>query len=1060
MKNISLLLLTGFFLCVAQTSFSQAICGFDAIHAKKMKEDPVYRKNIQAGEAFIREYIRSHPRETQTPHTYIQGSKAGTPATTGNPAPLGTPVPLGTALYTIPVVVHVVHTGGVIGTLYNPTDARITGAIAYLNAVYNGSYPGIQGVGDIQIQFVLAKRDPNCNPTNGINRVDGSSISNYVSGGVQAQTGIGTPDINVKNFIRWDPSQYYNIWVVNKIDGNDGTFGSFVAGFAAFAGGMPSNDGTVMLATQMMTGQKTLPHEIGHAFNLYHPFEGSADSTNCPANTDCNADGDQVCDTDPISFHYSAAGGVNFKCRTGQLNPCTGTLYDSLTESNFMNYSFCYTLFTIGQKARMLASAASAGRLSLSTSLGGTAPNAGGSPCSPKIDFEFTDDQETESTAATNACRNYKDYNYNMVIGNTPSATATATLSVTSGTAVRGVDFDLTTNGSFAAPSNTLTFPGGSTAAQPFTVRVYDDVSVNGKRNAVLGFNVNSGAGNAVAGDGRASFNIIMNDNDLAPTGQHSATASIGNFAGFILPGTLDASITRRKTQFIYYASELTAAGVTAGNITALSLNIDKHSAAGFVYHGVTIKMGQTAQTTLFNGSFLNESGFTTVFTNNFTPVNGWNNFTFSTPFVWNGTSSVVVELCYDNGVTTDAADNVLEYSDGTGNTNYTFLYENGNSCTNFGSASPFQGNKPLIQFTYTDPGNSIQTVVNSSEQEYLGPNTDLYFYDQSNHKLMARIHNLSSFDYGCTQVVIDRAGTASTPFWNNNTVNYLMDKTFHVLPTTNNPTGSYDITFYYTQAEIDGWQTATTQSLGNIQLVKTTNAISATTPAAPAGGGTVTIGTPAISTLGANTGLTYTFTTGFSGFGAGVPGISTLPIGLLDFDGHLVGNNTILNWSTSFESGSKGFGIERSYDGSVYTNIGFVPAVGNSSVRQDYSFKDPAIAQDENYYRLREIDQDDQFKLSKVVVLQDPHASARAFTVLSNPFTESLDIAFGRITTGKVKVRLLDITGKLLLQQAGGQAGLSRIRIDLSGISISPGVYLLEVGFNGEVHTEKVIKR
>ncbi len=57
-----------------------------------------------------------------------------------------------------------------------------------------------------------------------------------------------------------------------------------------------------MLATQMETGEKTLPHEIGHALKLYHPFEDSDDNTECPANANCATQGDLVCDTDPI-FH-------------------------------------------------------------------------------------------------------------------------------------------------------------------------------------------------------------------------------------------------------------------------------------------------------------------------------------------------------------------------------------------------------------------------------------------------------------------------------------------------------------------------------------------------------------------------------------------------------------------------------------------------------------------------------------------------------------------------------------------------------------------------------------
>ncbi|WP_166437203.1 M43 family zinc metalloprotease [Niastella caeni] len=274
-------------------------------------------------------------------------------------------------LYTIPVVVHVIHTGGAVGTTYNPSDAQITGAISYLNQVFAGTYAGMEptgsdAAGEIQVQFALATRGPNCTATTGIDRVDGSSITGYTANGVNASTALGASDAAVKNFCRWDPSSYYNIYVVNKIDGADGTAGQFIAGYAYFPGVYPNLDGTVMLATQFMTGRKTLPHEIGHALNLYHPFEGSSDNTVCPTNTTCASEGDRVCDTDPISYNQSG-GVVDFTCRTGT-NTCTGTSYSIRTERNFMNYTNCFTLFTPGQKTRMLAAMSLNSRSSYATS--------------------------------------------------------------------------------------------------------------------------------------------------------------------------------------------------------------------------------------------------------------------------------------------------------------------------------------------------------------------------------------------------------------------------------------------------------------------------------------------------------------------------------------------------------------------------------------------------------------------------------------------------------------------------------------------------------------------
>ncbi|HEX4375127.1 MAG TPA: hypothetical protein VHZ50_17610, partial [Puia sp.] len=168
-----------FFLIFSSRSLlAQPICGFDGAHQHRMQTDASYRNDVLKYENGIQKYIETHPNlskgnKTTNSVNGINGSQTST---------------LSTALYTIPVVIHIIHTGGAVGTIYNPSDAQVLGAIDYLNQVYNGTYPGTQGVGDIQIQFAVAKRDTNCNPTNGIERINGSSLAGYASGGVNSST--------------------------------------------------------------------------------------------------------------------------------------------------------------------------------------------------------------------------------------------------------------------------------------------------------------------------------------------------------------------------------------------------------------------------------------------------------------------------------------------------------------------------------------------------------------------------------------------------------------------------------------------------------------------------------------------------------------------------------------------------------------------------------------------------------------------------------------------------------------------------------------------------------
>lgn len=297
-------------------------CETDFVHRKLMSTDSNYSQNQQIQEAAWKQF------QLQSQRTMF-GS------------------PENQEVFEVPVVVHVIHTGGAIGTQYNPTDADIEAWIESSNQIYETDY--LQYVNEanggtpIPIRLVLAKRDPDCNPTNGIMRVDGSGVPGYLSDGITTDDSPGAPELAIKNLSRWPAQDYYNIWLVKEISGGGSS------GYAYLPGAPSTLDGTVVdveYSKEYLFWWGTLPHEIAHAMGLYHTFEGSGEyGTNCPVNNDCTTDGDKVCDTEP---HKILSG----TCPTG-INPCTGQPFNGV-QYNLMAYTNCPDRFTPGQRDRML----------------------------------------------------------------------------------------------------------------------------------------------------------------------------------------------------------------------------------------------------------------------------------------------------------------------------------------------------------------------------------------------------------------------------------------------------------------------------------------------------------------------------------------------------------------------------------------------------------------------------------------------------------------------------------------------------------------------------------
>ena len=1024
-----ILLLILFLPCLLLAQLYQ--CGFDHAHRQGLKTIPAYQKAVEQQNRLAKAYIQKINNERRT----------------------------GKAMATvqIPIVVHVVHTGEAAGSFYNPSDAQVQSTVDYVNQLYAGTHPSNDpgGVGEVGIEFVLAQRDPHCNPTTGINHVNGSGLPGYAAHGVNLNSQAGISDTVLRNFIRWDPAVYYNIYIVNKIDDFDAGAGSGtgVAGFAYFPG-LAELDGTIILAGACAPGNYILPHELGHAFNLYHPFEGGSVNV-CPIETDPLTDGDQVPDTDPVTQP------ANFECRPNAahlMNYCVnapaGVPYSINTEKNIMNYSGCNTyLFTAGQKVRMEAALLLPIRQSLVNSNGDLPTNDGNLPCTPKINFASpASNILAESTTGTVDCRAYQDYTFAITIGGSPTASATVGLQVASGTATQGQDFELLT------PA--VVFPAGIDTAQYYTIRVYDDAAVEGDESFVLSFTVNNGGGNAEAGDALASLGFLLTDNDEAPHITMPVTYQVGSSTGIIV-SPFQGNLPAAKSQMLYKVGEWQAAGITAGNITGLVFNLVKNTPAGYSYQDVTIKMANTTKQHLFapGGTIpVNDAAHTVVYTGNFIPVDGENNIHFTTPFTWDGTSNIVVTICYNNGATITSGDeNMPAYADGayTASQADYVVQQSIGSCSDPITSFAIYGNgrKPVWRFIGTGQQTPVQTQLNATATAWIGPHAELYFYDDAQQRLLAKVKNLSAHDYGCTSMLIDRAGTGAMAFNSNTAAQFLMDKTFHIIPAHNDGAGAYELTLYYTQQEVQGWEAATGQSFNNIQLIKVPGQIPAVTPSTPNAAGAPETVIPVRGMLGTHYTLTATFNTGFSGFGAGILA-AALPVTVVELTGLIKEEHVYLQWKTTAEINARGFYVERSYDGVQFTAIGFVPAAGTGAGLHTYSFRDQDAARANNYYRLKLVDVDNHFDYSKIIIANNPLNSA-AGAVINNPVHSSLEIQWNRAMSGLAEIRLSDVSGRVVQYWRGPAS--KRMHIVLSA-AVTPGMYLMQLSGGGEKFIKKII--
>lgn len=320
MKKSLLLFLSA---CCLLTTFAQddhKHCGADEMRIQTLKANP---KIVQAVIA------RDQALERHTQHFVRDFYNAGLNGSTGHSR---------SATYTIPVVFHVIHNFGT----ENISDAQILDGLDILNKTFRKQLADTASIvaafkpihADCDIEFALAKLDPDGNCTSGINRI------------ASTLTTIG--DHSVKTLIQWPTHQYLNIYIVDQAAG--------LAGHCVWpsdADTIPEWDGIVIghdyvgsIGTSTYTRSVALAHECGHYLNLHHIWGGNnvpgfyylpcGDPGNC-------GETDFVADT-PTTLGWQSCSLTGATC---------GNPVDNV--QNTMDYSYCNRMFTIGQKARMQA---------------------------------------------------------------------------------------------------------------------------------------------------------------------------------------------------------------------------------------------------------------------------------------------------------------------------------------------------------------------------------------------------------------------------------------------------------------------------------------------------------------------------------------------------------------------------------------------------------------------------------------------------------------------------------------------------------------------------------
>ena len=727
------------------------------------------------------------------------------------------------AQITIPIIFHVIS--GSAGDRYDISASQIRAQIDQLNLDFNNLSGSTYGVAaSAGITFIPAMVDPNGNPLAepGIHRVHGYSGAHSIS----------YTDKTIKPATIWNRSRYANIWTVNLSGG--------MLGYAQFPinstlPGIPgppegaSTDGVVIDSgsvgsvakpgtTKNYNLGRTLTHEMGHWIGLRHVW---GDTTSCT--------NDDYCADTPDSTE------ANYGCPN--IDRCTRDGLGRDMVQNYMDYSndSCMNTFTVDQVSRILTV------IEKATGISELPSSNTGELIRPVIAFETQSHSEPEGTDCI-----FKDVNIPLKIGKAPSANATITFSL-SGTATNMVDYELLT------PS--ITFNSGSTDNKILKLRIYEDGFLENDETIIINMTLSTTGDATLTTDGKETFTYTIINDDYGPSSGTQVTLLNENFESyndFIIDNIgswLTLDLDKLNTYFSIDKPTYPNVGVPmafqiynpATTTPSPSTNSNGESGPKSEKRNFNPRSGSK-----YAAAWAAKTGSISSLKNDdwlISPVLSLGASNSSVSF-WvkslsdsYGLEQYNVGVYVGTGVPTSESDfkqissasETAPYGSWKEDTYDLSAYNNQNIRIGIHYISKDQYMfmvDDFVAITYNQ--NNVQTATNaetSATMHFSGVG-EAYAYDSATNNIIARIQKTDSFEYGCADISVMRAGSGSQEYLSSIPSDFVMDKVFKVTTDNANSSGDVTLSFYFKATEIAGWESATGKNRSELHIIREVNGL------------------------------------------------------------------------------------------------------------------------------------------------------------------------------------------------------------------------------------------
>jgi len=344
-------------------------------------------------------------------------------------------------------------------------------------------------------------------------------------------------------------------------------------------------------------------------------------------------------------------------------------------------------------------------------------------------------------------------------------------------TAVEGQDFLI--------ENTTALLPQGELSVS-FEILLFDNSIIDGDKELILNIESNE----EIISD---QLSITINENDdLFSLGNVGVPVTIGE-GDFPTDNVFRGLFEDSRTQILYTSEYLNESGLKGGRIERMLFEIlDKRSTSS--YNNLTLSIGHTNQNEI--NEIDTSTPLTEIFSGNLQVFEGLNIFFLNQPFTYDGNSSLLLEICFDN----DAySGNDLMASTDVGYSALVNIFDDGRTgCLDSGvpNVSTFAPNFVFESFSvsqlYTETNNTLQTTIAEGEIAFMQRNDSILCTVSSLNELSSEFCFSAKLLSGNTNVI-----QQSNSFWVDRILNVETDITDN---------GDYELTYFMPLENSEEW--------------------------------------------------------------------------------------------------------------------------------------------------------------------------------------------------------------------------------------------------------------